>query len=442
LRRTAKPIIIKKRLYKFHYVLREKITVDRKVFERIADRIDSYRDDMIRLQIGLTAVPALSPDNGGDGEHEKAKFLAGCLHDLGFSDIREFNAPDERVSSGVRPSIIAALPGKNPEKTTWILTHTDVVPPGEIGLWESDPYEGYVKDGRVYGRGTEDNQQDMVASIFAAKAFMDEGITPQSGIGLAFVADEETSSKYGLEYLLKNENGLFKKTDILVVPDFGNQEGTLIEVAEKSILWLRFKTTGRQCHASEPSRGKNAFSAASNLVVRLSDLHNIFDASDPVYHPSISTFEPTRKDANVPNVNTIPGEDIFYMDSRILPQYELPDVMSQIRKMAGEIEEKFEVSLEITVVQQIQAPPPTSRDAPVVSALKMAIKDVYGADAVPAGIGGGTVASFFRGAGYPVAVWSRIGQTPHQPNENCLISNMTGNAKIYAHLFLQGSQNS
>ena len=442
MRRAAKTIIIRKCVYKSHYVLGKEITVNRKVFERIADRIDSYRNDMIQLQIGLTAIPALSPDNGGDGEYEKAKFLAGYLRDLGFSDIREFNAPDERVSSGVRPNIITTLPGKNPEKTAWILTHTDVVPPGEIGLWESDPYKGYVKDGKVYGRGTEDNQQDLVASIFAAKAFMDEDITPQNGIGLAFVADEETGSKYGLEYLLLSENDLFKKTDILVVPDFGNQEGTLIEVAEKSVLWLRFKTTGRQCHASEPSRGKNAFLAASNLVVRLNDLHNIFDASDPVYHPSISTFEPTRKDANVPNVNTIPGEDIFYMDSRILPQYELPDVMSKIRKMADEIEKKFEVSLEITVVQQIQAPPPTSQGAPVVSALKTAIKDVYGVNAMPAGIGGGTVASFFRRAGYPVAVWSRIGQTPHQPNENCLVSSMIGNAKIYAHLFLQRSQNS
>jgi succinyl-diaminopimelate desuccinylase len=116
--------------------------------------------------------------------------------------------------------------------------------------------------------------------------------------------------------------------------------------------------------------------------------------------------------------------------------------MSQIRKMADEIEKKFEVSIEIAVVQQIQAPPPTSQDAPVVSALKMAIKDVYGANAMSAGIGGGTVASFFRREGYPVAVWSRIGQTPHQPNENCLVSNMVGNAKIYAHLFLQGAQNS
>ena len=407
------------------------------ILERIGKRIDSYKDDMVRMQIGLTAIPALSPDSGGDGEYEKAKFLIDCLHDLGFSDIKEFNAPDKRVSSGLRPNIVVTIPGENLEKTVWILTHTDIVPPGEMSLWKSDPYKGYVKNGRIYGRGTEDNQQDLVASIFAAKAFIDEGITPEKRVGLTFVADEETASKFGLQYLLKNEKDTFEKTDILVVPDFGNDEGTMIEVAEKSILWLRFKTTGKQCHASKPTLGKNAFLAASHLVVKLNDLYHIFDVSDPVYQPPTSTFEPTRKDANVPNINTIPGEDTFYIDSRVLPRYKLMDVVSEMRKMADEIEEKFGVSIEIIAIQQEQAPPPTPNDAPVVVALQRAIKDVYGVDAAPVGIGGGTIAAFFRKEGYPVAVWSRIGQTAHQPNENCLIENMIGNAKVYARLFLQ-----
>ncbi len=411
--------------------------MDTEGFKRIANRIDLYTDDMIRMQIELTAIPAIAPDNGGNGEYEKAKFLVSRLNDLGFSDIREYNAPDKRVPSGIRPNIITTIPGKKRGKTVWILTHTDVVPPGETKLWESDPYKGYVKEGRIFGRGTEDNQQDLVASLFAAKAFIDEGITPENEIGLAFVADEETASKFGLEYLLKNKKAIFKKTDIIVVPDFGNKEGSIIEVAEKSLLWLRFKTTGKQCHASRPSFGKNAFSAASHLVVKLNNLHNIFGKSDPLYQPPTSTFEPTRKDANVPNINTIPGEDVFYVDSRTLPEYKLKDIISETRTMADEIEKEFEVSIEITVVQQAKAPPPTPHDAPVVTSLQKAVSDVYGVDASPGGIGGGTVAALFRKKHFPVAVWSKLGQTAHQPNENCLISNMVGNAKVYAYLFLQ-----
>jgi len=134
------------------------------------------------------------------------------------------------------------------------------------------------------------------------------------------------------------EKRVFRKDDIIVVPDFGNEEGTMIEVAEKSLLWLRFRTIGSQCHASEPSLGRNAFVAASHLVTKLGDLYHIFDTVDPLYYPPISTFEPTSKDANVPNINTIPGKDVFHMDCRILPQYNLDEVISNIRAMADEVE--------------------------------------------------------------------------------------------------------
>ena len=406
------------------------------IIKKIEKRIDSYENDMVALQLALTAIPALAPENGGDGEYEKARYLTEYLERMKFDNISRFDAPDDRVSSNCRLNIIVNIPGKNSKRTVWILTHTDVVPPGELKLWDSDPYGGYVKNGRIYGRGMEDNQQDLVASIFAAKAFLDEGITPGFSIGLAFVADEETSSRKGIVHLLGMKKKIFRKNDILVVPDFGNEEGTMIEVAEKSTLWLRFKTVGMQCHASEPSLGRNAFVAASHLVTELGNLYHIFDAVDPLYYPPISTFEPTSKDANVPNINTIPGEDVFHVDCRILPQYDLDEVMSKIRAMADEVEKTFDVSIDIVPVQRMQAPPPTDNDAPVVSALKKAIKEVYGVEASPAGIGGGTVAAHLRKEGYPVAVWSRLDRMAHQPNESCAISNMMGNAKVFARLFL------
>jgi succinyl-diaminopimelate desuccinylase len=411
--------------------------IDFNLFEKVKQRIDRYKDAMIRMQVDLTALPALSPDSGGEGESEKARYLLARLCEFGFTRVQNIEAPDGRVSSGIRPNLIATLAGKKPDKTTWILTHLDIVPPGEISFWSEAPYKGYVKDGRIYGRGTEDNQQDLVASLFAARALMDEGIIPEHPAGLAFVADEETSSQFGLAYLLKHRENPFKKNDLLVVPDSGNEDGSMIEIAEKSIYWLRFKTIGKQVHASRPELGKNAFLAASHLVVRLNELHRIFDAVDSLYHPPASTFQPTKKEMNVPNVNTIPGEDVFYLDCRILPRYRLPDISHRIREMADDIGKQFDVTIEIEAVQTVQAPPPTRDDAPVVLALQEAIRDVYRVEAKAAGIGAGTVAAYFRQEGYPAAVWCRIGKTAHQPDEHCLIDNMMGNAKVYAHLFLQ-----
>jgi succinyl-diaminopimelate desuccinylase len=411
--------------------------INEELFNKICKRIEYYKKDMIRLQIDLTSIPAISPENGGDGEDKKARFLFSTLQNFGFKNIIQLNAPDKRVSSCIRPNLISKIPGRNESPTAWILTHMDIVPPGEFTFWHQDPFKACVKDGRIYGRGVEDNQQDMVASIFAVKAILDEGIIPEKSIGLVFVSDEETSSQHGLSFLISHKMNPFKKRDIIVVPDSGNEKGSLIEVAEKSMLWLRFKTIGKQSHGSRPSSGKNAFLAASHLVVELNKLHHEFCATDPLYDPPISTFQPTKKEANVPNINTIPGEDVFYMDCRILPQYSLTNLIDRIRCMADDIQNDFGVTVEITPIQQIQAPSPTSHNAPVVIALQKAIKAVYSVNATLAGVGAGTVAAFLRREGYPVAVWSKVTQTAHHPNENCLITNMIGNAKVYAHLFLQ-----
>jgi succinyl-diaminopimelate desuccinylase len=411
--------------------------IDSVLFRRIAKRIESYEQEMIRLQFALTAIPALAPENGGDGEARRAQYLLGFLRELGFPHVETCDAPDGRVSGGLRPNVIARIPGKNSDRTVWVMTHTDIVPPGELKLWEKDPYEGYVRDGKVFGRGMEDNQQDLVASLYAVKALLDEGIVPESSIGILLAADEETGSGYGLDYILENRREWFRKTDLIVVPDAGNEEGSMIEVAEKSVLWLRFQTSGKQCHASRPALGNNAFRAASHLVVRLDELRRIYDTRDILYDPPESTFEPTKKDANVPNVNTIPGEDVFYLDCRVLPVYTVDKVLATIRSMADDIEKKFDVKIDLTPVQKFDAPPPTAHDAPVVLALKEAIRDVYCVEAQPKGVGGGTVAAYFRKYDYPAAVWSRYCNMAHQPNEYCLIANMVGNAKVYAHLFLQ-----
>jgi succinyl-diaminopimelate desuccinylase len=211
----------------------------------------------------------------------------------------------------------------------------------------------------------------------------------------------------------------------------------MIEVAEKSILWLKFKTLGKQAHGSTPEKGINSFKAASFLVTELDALYQIFPKKDPLFDPPISTFEPTKKEANVPNINTIPGEDIFYMDSRILPEYKVEEVEAKIKNMAKNIEKKFKVKIELIENQKASAAPPTPATAPVVSALKKAIKAVYNRDAKPKGIGGGTVAALFRKAGFNAACWAKLDETAHQPNEYCIIDNMLGDAKVFAHVFLQ-----
>lgn len=405
-------------------------------FQRVSKRIEQFRDEMVDFQVRLCALPAIAPSSGGEGEARKAEFVASFLRDNGFEGLTLIKAPDLDAPDGYRPNLLAVYKGRSAARTTWVMTHLDVVPPGELAMWRGDPFKAWVEKGRIYGRGVEDNQQDMVASLFALKAFRAEGLRPAFDVGVALVADEETGSRKGIQYVIEHDNP-FRKQDLIIVPDAGNEKGTLIEVAEKSILWLKFKTIGRQTHGANPEKGVNAFKAASFLVTELETLYRRFPARDRLFDPPLSTFEPTKKESNVPNINTIPGEDVFYMDSRILPAYAVEAVEKKIRGLADRIEARFGVRVEIEVKQKAPAAPPTSVRAPVVQALKRAVKAVYKKDARAAGIGGGTVAALFRHAGISAACWSKVEDTAHQPNEYCVIDNMVGDAKVYAHIFLQ-----
>ena len=403
---------------------------------RLFKRIESFRDEMIDLQIRLCAIPAIDPSSGGEGEARKAEFLVSRLKDFGLGDIQVIKAPDLDAPDGYRPNVLAVAKGRSSARTTWVMTHTDIVPPGELSLWRGDPFKAWVEKGRIYGRGVEDNQQEMVASLFALKALHVEKIVPATDIGIALAADEETGNKKGIDYVLKNTRA-FRKKDLIIVPDAGNPQGTMIEVAEKSILWLKIKTQGKQAHGSTPEKGINSFRAAAYLIRELDKLYKTYRKSDPLFDPPISTFEPTKKDPNVPNINTIPGEDVFYMDCRILPGYKIDAVRKSVRDLAAGIAKSFKVKISVDVVQAAPAAPPTPTDAPVVLALKKAVKAVMGKTARPAGIGGGTVAAYFRRAGFHAACWSKIDETAHQPNEYCVIDNMVNGSKVYAHVFLQ-----
>ncbi len=405
-------------------------------FDRIARRLDLFRDAMIDLQVKLGGIPAIAPSSGGEGEAKKADFLLAYLRENGFQDIELIKAPDLDAPSGYRPNILATIRGRKADRTIWIMSHMDIVPPGEQSLWRGDPFKPWVEGGRIYGRGVEDNHQALVGSIFAVKAFLAEGIKPVFDVGLAIVADEETGSDKGIGYVLDHSQA-FRPQDIILVPDAGNEDGTLIEVAEKSILWLKLKTLGKQTHGSMPEKGINAFKAASYLAVELDKLYGFYPKSDPLFDPPISTFEPTKKESNVPNINTIPGEDVFYMDCRILPDYDVEEVEARIHELMGAIEAKFGVTITLEDIQRASAAPPTPPDAPVVKALARAIRDVYGKEGRPMGIGGGTVAAVFRRAGFDAACWCRLDETAHQPDEYCIIDNMVGDAKVFAHVMLQ-----
>ena len=406
------------------------------IFEGVAKKIDSYKDAMISLQRELIPIKAISPMNGGTGELKKAKFLEQRLKEL-FGDVKWINAPHAEADGGIRPNLLAILPGKDQSKTIWFMAHMDVVPEGDRSSWDTDPFEATVKDGKIYGRGAEDNHQGLVSSFFAIKAIKEENIIPPYNVGLLIVSDEETGSNCGIKYILKNHPNLFKKEGQFIVPDFGVPTGELIEIAEKGLARFKLTVIGKQSHVAYPNRGLNANRAISNLIVRLDKFRTEnYTKENSLFEPAYCTMEATTRYANNVSLNTISGKEIQVFDCRILPDYDFDGFVAGFKQLTSEIEKEFGVTIEIEQLLNDKPSYTPPESTPIVSSLKKAIKVIYNADAKMHGIGGGTVGRFLRYSGLKAVVWSKNDQTMHSPNEYCHIDDMISDSKVFAHVIL------
>jgi succinyl-diaminopimelate desuccinylase len=400
--------------------------------EQLLSSIDGYKEEMIGALGELLRIPAIGPENGGDGEFERARYLKELAERCGFEEVEMFDALDERVRLRLRPNIVARKRGSS-EQTVWIVTHMDTVPPGDIDAWTYPPFSPRVVDGKLYGLGAEDNGQAIIASLYAAKALNELSLSGEKTMGLAMVADEERGSEKGIKFLIRE--GVFRSGDTIYVPDHGVPDGSVIVVAEKSIMWLKVIIEGKQTHASTPEKGINAMKVGSKFMTFLLEhLTEKYGKMDNIFIPPNSTFEPTKRHQTVGNINTVPGEDVFYIDIRLLPEYEPEEVMKTIKKVAKLFEDRTGADIELSTEQMTKSGPPSSTDSEGMKALSQAIKTVRGIDPVARGIGGGTCANLFRLAGFEAYAWQTVDENAHAVNEYSKVENLVSDAKVFAVL--------
>ena len=387
---------------------------------------------MVNTLARLCRIPAVSPHNGGTGEDAKILELAKIIDELGLKDItlKVEHVDDEKAQSGRRPSLFLEYPGKKSQRLC-ILSHIDVVPEGDRSAWTLDPFKPEVRGSRIYGRGVSDNGMCLVSSLLALKAVQDAGITPEYTVFLAFVADEEMGSHYGLEQLI--ERDIFRPDDLVLVPDSGNDAGDFIETAEKSVFRLKFTVTGKQVHAAYPNRGINACRAANILAYEVDEaLHAKFTQRNELFDVPFSTFEPTRRFANVPAVNIVPGREVFEFDCRVLPEIDLDEAEKTVREVISDVEKRTGAKVELEI-ERTDAAEPTRDDSEVCGLLVKSVREVLGIEPKTGGIGGGTFAAFFRKKGIPAVVWSQeCDGVAHQPDEYTEIAYLVNNAKVFA----------
>ncbi|MEM0143010.1 MAG: M20 family metallo-hydrolase, partial [Candidatus Parvarchaeum sp.] len=286
--------------------------------------LKEHEKQMIDTMIKMLSIPSISPESGGKGESERAEFLEKLF--LSFNiKVEKYEYIDEKNFK--RTNFVVKHDFNTEKRRIWIVAHIDTVSAGDISAWDVNPFEPYEKNGKIFGRGSSDNGQDVVAAIYSFKIVSQLIKNSKYAFGVALVADEEMGSGYGIQKLLK-EN-IFSKNDFILVPDAGDEKGIWIEVAEKGMLWLRFTILGKQIHASIPDNGINAYQTSMIFLYNLREqLLKEFNIKNKIFSPNYSTFELTKHELNVESINIVPGKEVSYMDCRVLPNYSLDEILN------------------------------------------------------------------------------------------------------------------
>jgi acetylornithine deacetylase len=211
-------------------------------------------DPTIRLLRQLISTDSVNPSlvPGASGEAAIARLLIEEFRAIGLHVEVQQAAHD-------RPNVVAVLEGRTPGRSLMFCGHVDTV--GVAGM--TRPFEPEERNGRIYGRGSQDMKGGVAAMIGAARVIAESGGLESGRLIIACVVDEEHAS-VGAEALVTKW-----RADAGVVTEPTDLH---IAVAHKGFEWVEIETEGRAAHGSRPRDGRDAIMRMGRVLGELETL--------------------------------------------------------------------------------------------------------------------------------------------------------------------------
>lgn len=308
-------------------------------------------------------------------------------------------------------------------KSIGFVSHMDVVPPGEMDLWNTPPFEPTVVEGKIYGRGTLDDKGSFSCAYSACKAFLAENQNFDGIIYLIAAADEEMGSELGIIHLVE-ECGL--RFDVAIIPDGGKMDLSIY--GEKGILWVELESRGIQAHGSTPELGRNAIVPLAELITEISrlDLGMAYDRSFDGWTMNIGTIQGGS------SANTVPAAARATIDFRIPAGITKQQVLDKIQEKIDGVKRGIpDADLHVRVLHESE-PHISDINSVVICSFDKAARKL-GLPMKYETMGGNTVAKNLYFAGITSVVhYPGDDKLAHVPNEFVIIDELVLGSVLYA----------
>ncbi len=376
--------------------------------------------DPVVLAQALIRCPSVTPDENGVLTQVQtwAKSLGFSVERPVFTDK---NTPDiENLYARV---------GKNGPHLAFA-GHTDVVPVGDEKAWNFPPFEGTIKDDKLYGRGAVDMKGGIACFIAAVARYLEKN--PLKGsLSLLITNDEEGPGINGTIKLLKWAADKGEKWDATIVgePTNPNNLGDMIKIGRRGSLSGVITVTGHQGHVAYPKRAANPI----DLVIKLCEaLKNpVLDKGSENFEPS--NLEITTIDTGNTATNVIPQQSVIRFNVRYNDNWTAETLKQEIKKRLDSVKLEKKGSLVPTFkIDWVISPGGVflTKNDELVGCLSNAIKTVTGRTPELSTSGGTSDARFIKDY-CPVVEFGLVGKTMHMVDECVALDDLEKLTKIY-----------
>ena len=309
--------------------------------------------------------------------------------------------------------------------------HTDVVPPGNIKNWTTNPFKPIVKNKKLIGRGANDMKASIACFVAAVSRFKNKNRNFKGSISLLITGDEEGMAVNGTKRVVKYLKRKREKINFCIVgePTNPNKLGEMIKIGRRGSLTGRLTVIGSQGHVAYPHRANNPSNTLIKILKRIKDLK--LDKGTKNFQPSNLEVTKINIDNNADNV--IPGSAEAVFNIRFNDKHSSSSLKRKLNKIFKMItksnKSKFKVSFEVSGEAFLTKPNKTTY------MIQNTIKKITGIKPKLSTSGGTSDARFIKNIS-PCLEFGLVGKTMHKIDESVSVSDLKKLTKIYENILV------
>ena len=370
----------------------------------------------LKLAKDLIRKPSITPNDAG-----AINLLAKNLRSIGFN-CKIINFKNVK-------NLYAKLGKSSPNFC--FAGHTDVVPPGNVKNWTTNPFKPIVKNNKLIGRGANDMKASIACFVTAVSRFKNQNKNFKGSISLLITGDEDGIAVNGTKRVVKYLKRKREKINFCIVgePTNPNKLGEMIKIGRRGSLTGRLTVIGAQGHVAYPQRANNPSSTIIKILKRIKDLK--LDKGTKNFQPS--NLEVTKINIDNHADNVIPGSAEAVFNIRFNDKHSSSSLKRKLNKIFKIVtksnKSKFKVSFEVSGEAFLTKPNKTTY------MIQNTIKKITGIKPKLSTSGGTSDARFIKNIS-PCLEFGLVGKTMHKIDESVSVSDLKKLTKIYENILV------